>query len=144
MPKINSPVAKFYANRGDHVKAGQVLAVLEHRDLTAQAAESKGALDQAESNLRTTAGASVPESVVKAQTDLDAARQASEAAKRLLDSREELFKEGALPRRQVDEQRVNYAQANAAFLSAQEHLRALQSVSKEEQIKTAAAQVESA
>ncbi|HEY2018651.1 MAG TPA: efflux RND transporter periplasmic adaptor subunit [Bryobacteraceae bacterium] len=144
MPKITSPVQKFYANRGDHVKAGQVLAVLEHRDLTAQAGESKGALDQAESNLRITQGASVPEAVIKAQTDVDAARQTVEAAKRLLDSREALFKEGALPRRQVDEQQVNYAQANAAFLSAQEHLRALQSVSKNEQIKTAAAQVESA
>jgi len=144
MPKITSPVAKFYANRGDHVKAGQVLAVLEHKDLTAQAAESKGAVDQAESNLRSTEGASIPEAVVKAQTDLDAAKQTVEAAKRLLDSREQLFKEGALPRRQVDEQQVNYVQANSAFLSAQEHLRALQAVSKDEQIKTAAAQVQSA
>lgn len=143
MPKITSPVAKFYANRGDHVKAGQVLAVLEHKDLTAQAAESKGAVDQAESNLRSTQGASIPEAVVKAQTDLEAAKETVDAAKRLLDSRKQLFEEGALPRRQVDEQQVNYAQANSAFLAAQEHLRALQLVSKEEQIKTAAAQVAS-
>jgi len=144
MPKVTAPVAKFHANRGDHVKTGQLLAELEHKDLTAQAAESKGALDQAESNLRSTQGASIPEAVVKAQTDLDAARQTMEAAKRLLDSREQLFKEGALPRRQVDEQQVNYVQANSAFLSAQEHLRALQAVSKDEQVKTAAAQVASA
>src|SRR5664280_2249112 len=96
MPKIASPVQKFYVNRGDHVKQGQRLAVLENRDLTAQAAEGKGAIDLAESNLRTTSGASVPESVVKAQTDVDADRQAMDAAKKVLDSREELFKEGAL------------------------------------------------
>lgn len=144
MPKISSPVAKFLANRGDHVKTGQLLAVLEHKDLTAQAAESKGVVDQAESNLRSTEGAAIPEAVVKAQTDLDAAKQTVEAAKRLLDSRKQLFEEGALPRRQVDEQQVNYAQANSTFLAAQEHLRALQAVSKEEQIKTAAAQVASA
>src|ERR1700681_1039653 len=42
-PKIQAPVQKFYVNRGDHVKQGQLLAVLENRDLTAQAAESKGA-----------------------------------------------------------------------------------------------------
>lgn len=144
MPKVTSPVQKFYVNRGDHVKAGQLLAVLEHKDLSAQADESKGAVVQAESNLRSTQGAAIPESVVKAQTDLDAARQAVEAAKRLLDSREQLFKEGALPRRQVDEQLVSYSRANSDFLAAQEHLRALQSVSKEEQVKTASAQVESA
>src|SRR5271157_5570120 len=111
MPKIASPVEKFYVNRGDHVKQGQLLAVLENRDLTAQAAEGQGAMDQAESNLRTTSGASVPESVVKAQTDVDADRQTMDAAKKVLDSREELFKAGALAGRQVDEARVNYAQA---------------------------------
>ena len=58
-PKIAAPVKHFYVNRGDHVKQGQALAVLENRDLTAAAAESKSALDQAESNLRTTRGATV-------------------------------------------------------------------------------------
>ena len=143
-PKIQAPVQKFYVNRGDHVKAGQLLAVLENRDLTAQAAESKGAVDQAESNLRTTQGASVPEALVKARTDVDADRQATEAAKKVMDSRAQLFQQGALAQRQVDEARVAYVQANSQLLSAQEHLRALQAVAKDEQIKTATAQVDSA
>jgi multidrug efflux pump subunit AcrA (membrane-fusion protein) len=144
MPKIASPVEKFYVNRGDHVKQGQLLAVLENRDLTAQTAEGKGAMDQAESNLRTTSGASIPESVVKAQTDVEADRETMDAAKKVLDSREQLFKEGALARRQVDEALVNYTQAKSQFEAAQEHLRVLQAVAKEEQIKTASAQVEAA
>jgi multidrug efflux pump subunit AcrA (membrane-fusion protein) len=144
MPKIASPVEKFYVNRGDHVKQGQLLATLENRDLTAQAAEGQGAMDQAESNLRTTSGASVPEAVVKALTDVDADRQAMDAAKKVLDSREGLFKEGALARRQVDEALVGYTQAKSQFEAAQEHLKVLQSVAKDEQIKTASAQVESA
>lgn len=144
MPKIASPVEKFYVNRGDHVKQGQLLAVLENRDLTAQAAEGQGAMDQAESNLRTTSGASVPEAVVKAQTDVDADKQAMDAAKKVLDSRQQLFKDGALAGRQVDEALVNYTQAKSQFDSAQEHLRVLQAVAKEEQIKTASSQVESA
>jgi multidrug efflux pump subunit AcrA (membrane-fusion protein) len=143
-PKIQAPVQKFYVNRGDHVKQGQLLAVLENRDLTAQSAESKGAVDLAESNFRSTQGATVPEAVVKAQTDVDADRQAAQAAKKVLDSREQLFQQGALAQRQVDEARVSYVQANSQLVSAQEHLRALQSVSKDEQIKTATAQVESA
>src|ERR1051326_4234032 len=144
MPKISAPVQKFYVNRGDHVKAGQLVAVLENRDLTATANEAKGAFDQAEANLRMTQGANVPEAVVKAQTDVTSAREAADAAKRVLDSRTELFKQGALARRQVEEAQVNYAKARGDLLADEEHLRALQSVGKEEQVKVAAAQVESA
>ncbi len=143
-PKIAAPVAKFNVNRGDHVKQGQLLATLENRDLTAQAAEARDQLSQQQSNLRSTQGATVPEAVVKAQTDVEAARQATEAAKRVWDSRQQLFKEGALARRQVEESQVAYVQANSNMRAAEEHLRALQSVSKDEQIKTATAQVAAA
>lgn len=144
MPKIAAPVQKFYVNRGDHVKQGQLLATLENRDLVAAAAESKGTVDQAESNFRSTQGAVLPEAIMKAQTDVDAASQAQDAAKRVLESRQQLFKDGALARRLVDEAQVAYVQANSQFRAAEEHLRALQSVSKQEQIKTATAQVDTA
>jgi HlyD family secretion protein len=142
--KIAAPVLKFYVNRGDRVKAGQLLATLENRDLVAAATASKGQLDQAEANLRATAQATVPEAVTKATTDVQSARQQLEAAEKLLKSREELLRQGALARKLVDEAQVSYAQARAQFDSAQEHLRALQSVGKEEQIKQAAGQVETA
>ncbi len=144
IPKISAPVQKFYVNRGDHVKQGQLLAVLENGDLIAAAAESRGAVDQAESNLRTTEGATVPEALVKAQTDVQSARTARDNAKKVVDSREQLLKQGALAQRQVDESRVAYSQAEATLEAAQEHLSTLQSVSKEEQIKGAAAQLQSA
>ncbi len=144
MPKITAPVQKFYVNRGDHVRKGQLLAVLENRDLVAAAAESKGAVEQAESNFRSTQNASVPEAVVKAQTDVDSAREARDNARKVLESRQKLFQQGALAGRLVDESQVAYAQANDQYRAAEEHLKALQSVSKEEQIKAAAAQVRSA
>jgi HlyD family secretion protein len=142
--KIASPVQRFLVQRGDHVKQGQLLAVLESRDLTAGAAESQALLAQTEANLRSTTSAQIPESVVKAQTDVDTAKQTEEAAKKLLDNREKLLQQGALARKLVDDAQVAYAQAHGAMLSAQEHLRALQSVGKEEQIKTATSQVEAA
>jgi len=144
VPKISAPVQKFYVNRGDHVKADQLLATLEHRDLTAAAAVAKGQVDQAEANLRSTELAQVPDSVVKAQTDVQAAQQQMEAAQKMLDSRQKLFQDGALPQRQVDEARVQFAQGKAAYDSAREHLRVLESVGRGEQIKTAQAQVASA
>ena len=144
MPKIAAPVQKFLVNRGDHVKAGGLIAVLEHTDLTAAAAGAKGGVDQAEANLRSTTSATIPEAVIKAQTDVQADQEQLDAARRVLESRQKLFQDGALARKLVDDQQVLFAQAKAQLESAQEHLRALQSVAKDEQIKTAAAQVASA
>jgi len=144
IPKITAPVLKFYVRRGDHVKQGQLVAELENRDLVAAAVEAKTAIDQAESNLRATEGATIPDSVVKAQTDLEAARQARDGAKKVLDIREQLFKDGALAGRQVDDSRLAYAQAQSTYQAAEEHLKALQSVGKEEQTKGAAVQVQTA
>jgi len=144
IPIITAPVQKFYVRRGDHVKQGQLLAELENRGLVAAAAESKTAIDQAESNLRATEGATIPDSVVKAQTDLEAARQARDGAKKILDSREQLFKDGALAARQVDESRLAYAQGQSTYQAAEEHLKTLQGVGKDEQIKGAAIQVQTA
>ena len=143
-PKIASPVQRFLVQRGDHVKQGQLLAVLESRDLTAGAAESQALLSQTEANLRSTTSAQVPEAIVKAQTDVDIAQQTEDAAKKLVDNREKLFQQGALARKLVDDAQVAYAQAHGALLSSQEHLHALQSVGKREQIKTATSQVEAA
>ncbi len=144
IPKITAPVQKFFVRRGDHVKQGQLLAELENRDLVAAVAESKSAIDQAQSNLRATEGSTIPEAVVKAQTDLEAARQARDAAKKVLDSREQLFKEGALAARQVDESRLAYVQAQSQYQAAEEHLKTLQGVGKEEQSKSASLQVQAA
>ncbi len=144
MSKISAPVRKFYVNRGDHVAQGQVVAELESNDLRAAAIESKGQFDQAEANYRTTAGATVPEEVTKAQADVQAAEQAATAAQKLLENREKLLKEGALARKLVDDAQVAYAQARSQYETAQSHLKALQSVGKQEQIKGAAAQVDAA
>jgi HlyD family secretion protein len=143
-PKISAPVRRFLVNRGDKIRQGQLLAELENRDLAAAALEGKGAYEQAQSNYRTTAASTVPEQVTKAQTDFDAAKASLDAAKKLLENREQLFKEGALARKLVDEAQVAYTQASGAYETAQQHLKALQSVGKQEQITSAAAQVEAA
>ncbi len=143
-PKISAPIRRFLVNRGDRVKRGQLLAELENRDLAAAAQESRGQFAQAESNYRATADATVPEQVTKAQTDLAAAREGLDAAQKLLESRQQLLKEGATARKTVDEAQVAYAQVKSQFETADQHLKSLQSVGKQEQIKSAAAQVDAA
>jgi HlyD family secretion protein len=118
--------------------------LLESRDLAAVQGESKAQLDQAQANLRATTSAQIPEAIVKARTDVESSRETEDAAKKLLDNRQNLLKQGALARKLVDDAHVAWAQAHAASLSAQEHLRALEAVGRDEQIKTATAQVEAA
>jgi multidrug efflux pump subunit AcrA (membrane-fusion protein) len=144
MPKITAPVQRFLVNRGAHVKAGQLLAVLENRDLLANVAANKGQVAQAQANLQTTEKVTVPESVVKARTDVQSAEAAADAAKKVLESRQRLFQEGALARKLVDDAAVVYAQATAQLATAQEHLRTLQAAGTQAQIESARAQVEAA
>jgi multidrug efflux pump subunit AcrA (membrane-fusion protein) len=144
MPNITAPVQKFLANRGDHVKENQVLAVLENRGLVATAAANKSQIDQAQANLVNTERAAIPESIVKAQTDVASDQEQYDAAKRLLQSRQELLKEGALARKSVDDAAVALAQAKAQLETAQEHLRTLQTAGKQAQIDALKAQVEAA
>ena len=53
-PKISAPVKAFYVKRGSRVRKGQLLAVLENRDLAAAAQENKGSYDQAQAAYETT------------------------------------------------------------------------------------------
>src|SRR5579863_6533344 len=73
--KISAPVRRVLVNRGNHVKAGQVLAELESRDLAASAEESRSQLEQAQSAYQTITGATVPEDRTKAEADVQAAGQ---------------------------------------------------------------------
>ena len=144
MPNITAPVARFLVNRGDAVKKDQLLAVLENRGLVANVEANKGQVQQAQANLQNTEQASIPDSIVKAQTDVESAQEQYAAAKKVLDSRQELVKEGALARKLVDDAAVQFAQAKAQLDTAREHLRTLQAAGKQAQIDQAKAQVAAA
>jgi multidrug efflux pump subunit AcrA (membrane-fusion protein) len=144
MPKISAPVQRFFVNRGDHVRQGQVLAVLENHDLAAAANESKGTYEQMEATYRTTTSATMPEDLTKAQTDVLSARQALEAANKVYESRLALFRDGALARKLVDDAKVAQVLAQSQFETAKQHLQSVQNVSRTEQVKIAQAQVDAA
>lgn len=144
MPKISAPVSKFYVNRGDRVKQGQLLAVLENRDLVAAVADAKGSFEQADAQYRNVSAATVPDEVVKAEQDAAAANEAMKAAQKVLESRQQLFRDGALARRQVDEANVAFVQAKSQYETAQKHLESVRGVSRQEDVKTAAGQRDSA
>jgi len=144
VPKISAPVKAFYVKRGSRVRKGQLLAVLENRDLAAAAQENQGAYNQAEATYATTTSAQLPEEIQKAQLDTQAAKQMLEAQQKIYNSRQELFQQGAIPRKELDQAGVDLTQARNQYQIAQKHLDALMATGKQQALKSAAGQLESA
>ena len=130
-PKINAPVKKFYVTRGQKVRQGQLLAVLENRDLSAAAMDNKGSFEQAQAVYKTNVGATLPEDTQKTELDVKTARESLDAQQKLYDSREDLYKQGALPRKDLDQAKVALIQARSQYEQAKKHLDSLNALVKE-------------
>jgi HlyD family secretion protein len=143
-PKVTAPVSKFYVDRGDHVRRGGMLAELENRDLAAAVAEARANYSGAEANHQITASAQLPDEVEKSRSEVQSAKEALDAAQRLLESRRSLVQQGALARKLLEESQVAQAEARSQYEIAQKHLESLLKVSREAQIKSSQAQVEAA
>src|SRR5271157_3132493 len=144
VPKISAPVKAFYVNRGSKVHEGQLLAKLESRDLAAAVQDNQGAYDQAQANYAIATASTLPEEIQKAQGDTQAAKLTLDAEQKLYDSRQDLYKQGALPRKELDQAGVSLTQARNQYELAQRHLDALMAVSKQQELKSAAGQLQSA
>jgi HlyD family secretion protein len=144
VPKISAPVKTFMVTRGSRVHEGELLAVLEHQDLAAAAQDSKGTYDQAQATYEISTGADLPAEMQKAQLEMQAAKQMLDAQQKIYDSRQDLFQQGALPRKEFDQAGVDLTQARNQYEMAQKHLEAMQAIGKQQMLKSAAGQLESA
>jgi HlyD family secretion protein len=144
VPKISAPVKKFLVKRGSPVHQGQLLAVLENRDLSAAAQENKGSYEQAQASYETTTAAGLPEEIRKAEADAQQAQQTLDAQEKVFESRQQLFAQGALPRKELDQSRVDVTQARNQAAITKKHLDTLMAIGKQQELKSAAGQLESA
>jgi HlyD family secretion protein len=143
-PKVTAPVKKFYVQRGSHVRAGQLLATLENSDLEAAALDNQGAYKAAQGSYDIATGSTVPEDAAKAQLDLTQATANLNLAQSIVDSRSQLFAEGAIPGRDLDTAKAALVQAQAAHEIAKQHLEAVQKVSRKAALESAQGQLTSA
>ena len=144
IPKVTAPVERFYVQRGEKVHKGQLLAVLEHGDLAGAVSQTKGMYEQAQASYETTKQASVPADLQKAELDVTTSKEALDASQKVYDDRQMLFKQGALPRRDLDNAGVALAQARSQYQVARQHLEALKAVTQAQTLKAAEAQLASA
>ena len=114
VPKIAAPVKKFYVEKGSKVRAGQLLAELENSDLLAQKQENEGNYTQAE--------AAYEQAVQKAKQDLTLSKGTLDAAQKLYDARKDLYKQGAVSAKDLDDANVALIQARNAYELSQRQL----------------------
>ncbi len=144
VPKITAPVKEFFVNRGGKVHKGQLLARLENSDLAAATEENKGVFEQAEAAYVTSTAAGLPEEIQKATLDAQSSKEMFDAQQKVYDSRQELFKQGALPRKDLDQAAVALTQARAQYEVSKRHLDSLNAVVKQQELKGFQGQLSSA
>jgi multidrug efflux pump subunit AcrA (membrane-fusion protein) len=140
VPKVSAPVKKVYVERGARVHVGQLLVELENQDLVNAAQEAQAAYTLAEATFETTAKATVPQELQKAELDLRAAKDGLDAQQGVFDSRQSLAKEGAIAQKDVNEAQFNLSQARSLYEVARKHLDDLQKFASETALKAATAQ----
>ena len=143
-PKTSAPVRKFFVERGSHVHAGELLAQLENQDLVAAVTDNKGAYEQAQATYETATKQSLPEEIRKAELDAKSAQEVMQLAQKVYESQQNLFKQGATARKNVDEANLAFVQARNQYDLTRRHLESLQKLGKEQQLKAAEGQLTSA
>jgi multidrug efflux pump subunit AcrA (membrane-fusion protein) len=144
VPKTAAPIKKAFVQRGAKVKTGQLLVELENQDVAGAATESRAGYEQAQATYETTANATVPQEVQKADLDARAAKDALDAAQAMFDNRQRLFREGAIAEKDVNDSRSALSAARSNYETAQKKLQDLQGFARDQELKAAAAQRDAA
>jgi multidrug efflux pump subunit AcrA (membrane-fusion protein) len=144
VPKVTAPIKKTLVQRGARVRAGQPLVELENQDLAGAATESRAAFDQAQATYETTAKATVPQELQKAELDARAAKDALDAQQAIYDNRQRLLREGAIAEKEVNDARAGLSQARTQYETARKRLEDLQGFARDQELKAAAAQRDAA
>ena len=129
-PKLSAPIKKFYVQRGTRVRAGQLLVTLEDRDLQAAALDNQGAYAAAQATYQQTTGMQLPSVSQTAQLDLAQAKANLDLNQSIVKGRTRLFEQGAIPGRDLDTAKAALVQAQAAYDTAAQRVRALERVGR--------------
>lgn len=128
-PKINAQIKSMALLKNKPVHAGEVLATFEARDIEAQRAEARAALDEAQANLRLLSGGTIPEAGVQDEKALRDARAAVAAAGATYERRQALFERGGISKKDLEASQL-------ALTTAENDLRAAEAAARLHQTAT--------
>jgi HlyD family secretion protein len=135
--KVTGRIAWIGVEKGDKVKAGQILVRLEDQEFRAQVLQARGAVATADARLKQLEHGSRPEEIQQSSANLDEARANLMNAKVTLDRTKTLTEQGVISRQQLDD-------AQARYDSALQHMQSLEKSYTLTKIGPRAEEIESA
>jgi multidrug efflux pump subunit AcrA (membrane-fusion protein) len=138
----SAPIQRLLVRKGDNVAAGQTLAVLESRDVTAAKNEAAANVTEAEQNLQKTTAGTLPSDLERARGQMVAAEAAYKQADAIHGRRKSLFDEGAIPQRDLLVAETDLATTKANYEVAKLSYDLLKNQSNERDIRIARSHVE--
>jgi HlyD family secretion protein len=120
--KVNGRVAWIGVDKGDKVKAGQVLVRLEDTEYSAQVTQQKGNLHNLEAKLAELEHGSRPDEIQRAKADVSQAHADESDARATLDRTKQLVGAGVLAKQALDDAQAKYDGAAAHTASLQRTL----------------------
>jgi multidrug efflux pump subunit AcrA (membrane-fusion protein) len=100
--KVSAQIKKMPLLKNKVVRAGEVIAQLESRDLQAQRAEAVAALNEARATERSLLTGTIPKTNAEDQKALNDARAKVNNARRLYDRRRELYGQGGISQKDLE------------------------------------------
>lgn len=124
--RITAVVQQMLVHKGDRVRKGQLLVVLDQRDLAAQRADAVAGVTSAQAALQKTQTGTIPTALTQARGDVQAKKAALDLATKVVTRREQLLQQGAISERDLQSSRAQLAQAEADYNAAQKSLDVLE------------------
>ncbi|HKW98681.1 MAG TPA: efflux RND transporter periplasmic adaptor subunit [Bryobacteraceae bacterium] len=142
--KVIGRVAWIGVEKGDKVKAGQVLVRLEDDEYRAQLEQAKGALANLQARLAELEHGSRPEEIAVARANLEQAKADQVNARVTLDRTRNLAAQGVLAKQALDDAQAKYDSALARANSLQKTLDLAVLGPRQEEVDAMRGQVEQA
>jgi multidrug efflux pump subunit AcrA (membrane-fusion protein) len=142
--RVTAPIRNLRVKKGDTVTSGQVLAELDNRDAVAQREDARAQLADAEATLQKMQSGTVPADIDRARGQLEIAQAALNQTQKNYDRRSQLFKQGAIPNRDLLQAETELAQAKTNADVSKRALDLLQNQTSGHDIRSAQARLDSA
>ncbi|BBB91401.1 MAG TPA: HlyD family secretion protein [Methylomusa anaerophila] len=142
--KVNGRIQNVLVKEGDHVKEGQIIAVLERQEFEAQVEQAKANLAMAQAKLAATTAGNRPQEVAQVNAATLQAKANLENTRKNSERDEALYQQGAISVQQRDASKTAYEVAQAQYIAATEQYSLSVEGSRKEDIMMAQAQVQQA
>jgi multidrug efflux pump subunit AcrA (membrane-fusion protein) len=109
--KISAQIKSMSLLKNKLVRAGEIIAVLESRDLQAQRAEAVAALNEARANERSLITGTIPKTNAEDQKALNDARAKVNTARATFERRRTLFEKGGISRKDLEASQLDLTTA---------------------------------